>query len=97
MFSNKFGRCASRMSVLLFPRLCFVCDCRVHVGLLAATLAVVAGVVLHVDVVGVMRDGSGRRWWSEVCDSRAEGGYGEVVVVKSSDRIGGRVAAVGNG
>ena len=85
------------MSVLLFPRLCFVCDCRVQVGLLAATLAVVAGVVSHVDVVGVMRDGSGRRWWSEVCDSRAEGGYGEVVV-KSSDRIGGRVAAaVGNG
>ena len=85
------------MSVLLFPRLSFVCDCRVHVGLLAATLAMVAGVVSHVVAVGVMRDGSGRRWWSEVCDSRAEGGYGEVVV-KSSDRIGGRVAAVvGNG
>jgi hypothetical protein len=79
--------------------LSFVCDCRVHVGLVTATLAVVAGVVSHVVVVSVMRVWSGMRWWSEVCDSRAEGGYsavGVVVVVKSSDRIGGRVA-VGNG
>ena len=64
---------------------------------MAASLAVVAGVVSHVVVVSIKGDWSGRRRWSEVCDSRAEGGYGEVVVVKSSDRIGGRVAAVGNG
>ena len=83
----------------LFPCLSFVCDCRVLVGLLAATLAVVAGVVAHVVVVSVMCDWSGMWWWSEVCDSRVEGGYGEVgvvVVVKSSDRIGER-EAVGNG
>jgi hypothetical protein len=61
-------------------------------------LAIVAGVVSHVVVVSVMGDWSGRWRWSEVCDSRTEmGGYSEVVVVKSSDRIGGRVAAVGNG
>ena len=86
-------------SVLLFPRLSFVCDCRVRVGLMGATLAVVAGVVSHVVVVSVMRGWSEMWWWSEVCDSRVEGGYGEVgvvVVVKSSDRIGER-EAVGNG
>ena len=56
----------------LFPRLSFVCDCRVHVGLLAAVLTVAAGVVPHVVAAGVMRNWSVRRWWSEVCDSRAE-------------------------
>jgi hypothetical protein len=43
----------------LFPCLSFVCDCRVLVGLLAAALALVAGVVSHVAVVSVMRNWSG--------------------------------------
>ena len=45
---------------MLFPRLSFVCDCRVHVGLSAAITAAVAGVVSHVVVVSVMGDWSGR-------------------------------------
>ena len=68
-------------SVLLFPRLSFVCDCsdcRVRVGLMGATLAVIALVVSHVVVVSVMRGWSEVWWWSEVCASRAEGGYGGV-------------------
>ena len=67
-------------------------------GLVTAILAVIAGVVSHVVVVSIMRGWSGTWWWSEVCDGKAEGGYSAVgvVVVKPSDRIGGRVA-VGNG
>jgi hypothetical protein len=71
-FAVKLAGAIHGCSVLLFPRLSFVCDCRVHVhvGLLAARVAVIDDVVSNVIVVGVMHSGSGRWWQGEVCDSR---------------------------
>jgi len=64
-------------SVLLFPRLSFVCDCRVYGGLFTATVAAINGAVSDVVVVVVMRGWNGMWWQDEVCDSRGLAALGE--------------------